>query len=82
MATKILKFYTPTCMPCRVIGKILDKLEGVEVEPVNANEDVAMVDKYNVCATPTLVFLRDGEEYERTHGMVTESKIKEILAKA
>lgn len=79
MATKILKFYTPTCMPCKVIGKILDKLEGVEVEAVNANEDVAMVDKYNICATPTLVFLRDGEEYERTHGMVTESKIKEIL---
>ena len=81
MAIKILKFYTPTCMPCKVISKILDKLEGVNIEAINANEDVAKVNEYNVCATPTLIFLHDGDEYERTHGLVTESQIREILAR-
>lgn len=80
MTIKILKFYTPTCMPCKVIGKILDKLENVEVEAINANEDVAMVDKYNVYATPTLVFLNDDKEYGRTHGLVTEAQIKELIS--
>lgn len=82
MTVKILKFYTDTCMPCKVLTKILDKIEGVEIEPINANEDVVKVNEYNICATPTLVFLRDGEEFERTHGMVSESKIKEIIASA
>ena len=78
---KILKFYTDTCMPCKVVGKILDKI-GAEVTPVNAAEDTEMVDKYQVFMTPTLVFLNNnGEEVERTKGIVTEGKIKEIIAK-
>ena len=76
---KILKFYTPTCMPCRTIGKMLEQVDA-EVENINALEDVANVDKYEVCTTPTLVFLNEeGEEVARTIGMVTLSKIKEIL---
>ena len=76
---KILKFYTPTCMPCRAVGKILEKME-VEVENINAMEDIAKVDEYNVCTTPTLIFLNeDGNEISRTVGMVTQNKIQEIL---
>lgn len=78
---KILKFYTPTCMPCKVLGKVLEKIKEVPVEEINALEDIAAVDKYNVCTTPTLIFLNDKEEeVERTTGMVTLSKIQEIIA--
>lgn len=80
MTVKILKFYTPTCMPCRALSKVLDKLENIEICSIDASEDVAKVNEYNICATPTLVFLRDGEEFERTVGMVSESKIKEIIS--
>lgn len=78
---KILKFYTETCMTCKVIGKVLDRL-GVEVQNVNAIDETALVDDYNVCATPTLIFLNeDGKEVDRTTGPVTESRIREILNK-
>ena len=77
---KILKFYTPTCMPCKMVGKILDKM-GLEVEEVNALEDSEKVDLYNICSTPTLIFLgEDGKEVGRTMGLVTESKIREIIS--
>lgn len=76
---KILKFYTTTCMPCRALGKILEQVE-VPVEEINAMEDIPAVDKYNVCTTPTLIFLNDnGEEFHRTTGMQTLSQIQEIL---
>ena len=78
---KILKFYTPTCMPCRALGKILEQID-VEVENVNAIENLSLVDKYNVCTTPTLIFLDDnGEEVKRTVGLINKSKIEEILGK-
>jgi thiol-disulfide isomerase/thioredoxin len=78
---KILKFYTPTCMPCKAIGKLLERVE-VPVEEINALEDIAAVDKYNVCTTPTLIFLNEkDEEVGRTIGMVTLSTIKEIIGK-
>ena len=76
---KILKFYTPTCMPCRAMGKLLEKVE-VPVEEINALEDIAAVDKYNICTTPTLIFLNEkDEEVGRTVGMVTLSTIQEII---
>lgn len=78
---EILKFYTETCMPCKVIGKMLDKLEGVKVTPVNAiaDENIELVSEYNVFSTPTLVFLKEGKEVGRITGMTNESKIKAIL---
>ena len=76
---KILKFYTPTCAPCRVVGKILENVD-VEVEDINALENIEKVDEYNICTTPTLIFLDDeGEEFQRTVGVVSEGKIKCIL---
>lgn len=76
---KILKFYTPTCMPCRTLGKILEKID-VEVENINAMEDIENVDRYNICTTPTLIFLNeDGKEVHRTVGMLAQSKIEEII---
>ena len=78
---KILKFYTETCMPCKLVGKMLDKMD-VEVEAINAIEDIAKVDEYNVCTTPTLIFLNEeGTEVDRLSGIVTEAQIKNILNK-
>ena len=78
---KILKFYTDTCMPCKVVGKILDKIEGVEIVPVNAVENTEERDKWNVQSTPTLIFLDSDKEVGRITGMTNESKIREILEK-
>ena len=78
---KILKFYTPTCMPCRALGKILEKVDA-EVVSVNAMEDIEKVDWYNVCTTPTLIFLNEkDEEVARTVGMKTLQEIQEIIEK-
>ena len=79
---KILKFYTPTCMSCRVLSKSLEKLEGVEIVPVDASEELAKVDEYNIYTTPTLVFLNEeNEEVDRITGMTTLNKIEEVLKK-
>jgi thiol-disulfide isomerase/thioredoxin len=76
---KILKFYTETCMPCRALGKLLEKVE-VPVENVNVMEDIKRVDEYNICTTPTLIFLNEEDkEVARTIGMVTLSDIQEII---
>lgn len=78
---KVLKFYTSTCMPCKIVGKILENFPELEVQEINAVEDLEMVDKYNVCTTPTLIFLKDDEEVGRIVGMTTRTAIEEQLAK-
>lgn len=76
---KILNFYTSTHPSCEALNKVLEKVN-VEVEDINALEDIANVDKYNVCAVPTLVFLNsEGEEVARTIGILTLRKIRKII---
>lgn len=76
---KILKFYTQTCMLCKIVGKILSKMN-VEVENIDALENTSLVDSYNICTTPTLVFLDDeNKEVDRIVGNTTQSQIQAIL---
>lgn len=76
---KILKFATPTCMPCRALGKILEGMN-LDVENIDATVDEEKVEKFNVCTTPTLVFLNDeGKEVRRTTGLVSKSVLQGIL---
>ena len=76
---KILKFYTDTCMPCRMVGKLLESMN-LAVDSINALKSVDMVDEYNVCTTPTLIFLNDEDkEVARTTGPVTKGQIQKIL---
>ena len=76
---KILKFYTETCMPCRMVGKILDSMD-LAVDSINALNSVELVDEYNVCTTPTLIFLNEeNKEVARTIGPVTKAQIQKII---
>ena len=76
---KILKFYTETCMPCRMVGKILDSMD-LTVDSINALNNVELVDEYNVCTTPTLIFLNEeNKEVARTTGPVTKAQVQKII---
>ena len=76
---KILKFYTETCMPCRMVGKILESMN-LAVDSINAMKSIDKVDEYSVCTTPTLVFLGDdNKEFARTTGPVTKAQIQKII---
>jgi thioredoxin-related protein len=62
-----------------MLGKVLSKMN-IEVEDINANENLELVDKYEVCTTPTLVFLdENNEEVSKIVGPTTQSKIQEVL---
>lgn len=77
---KILRFYAPTCMPCKMLGKSLEALENVEIISIDATEDIKKVDEYEVCTTPTLIFLDDeNKEVDRIVGMTTMKKVEDIL---
>lgn len=78
---KIIKFYTDSCMNCKMLGKLLNKMN-VEVEDIDASENIALVDDYEIHTTPTLIFLDDeGKEVDRIVGVTTQSSIQRILDK-
>ena len=60
-------FKTPTCPNCKAAMALLDKA-GVAYQALNANEDKALAEKYEVRQAPTQVLL-DGSGYRKYRGV-------------
>lgn len=74
---EILKFSATWCGPCRVLSSILKDVEGITNVDIDQQKDLAI--KHNVRSVPTMIFLKDGEQVERTTGVITLNKYNEII---
>ena len=77
MSVEILKFSATWCGPCRVLSSILKDVEGITNVDIDQQKDLAI--KHNVRSVPTIVFLKDGEQVERTTGVITLNKYNDII---
>lgn len=77
---KLLKFYSNVCAPCKLLEKVLNKLEVENVESINVQENTELAETFNVKNLPTLIKLSENnEEISRLSGMLTVQEIKEFV---
>ena len=80
---KVIKFFTPSCGPCRTYTPIFDKVkaetQGVEFIEVNCNEDHDSARKYGVRGVPTTIFLKDDEVVNRNMGLIPEEELRSMI---
>ncbi len=81
----VLDFWGTWCQPCRTLRPHLEDLADTYADRwrmvavhVDENEDV--VERFGVTRTPTLVFLRHGDEVHRISGAATPAAIAQALA--
>ena len=75
---QILYFSAPWCMPCRNFKHTMDRVgQDVPVQFVNVDESPGMAAQYNIRSVPTLVFVKDGQEIDKSIGVLTETQVKE-----
>lgn len=74
---KIIKFYSDTCGPCKVLDSNLKKA-GIDYESINANSDEndTLVEKYKIQSVPTLIKEENGVEVARHIGIMTGEQLK------
>lgn len=79
--TKILKFFSPACAPCRALNNRLHLL-GVRTVDVNIEEESSSVllSTYRVTKVPTLVKLEEGKETRYMIGFSSNSELESFLA--
>ena len=70
----VVDFWSPTCLPCKQMTRILEELvldspEQVQIAKVNADVNPGLVQTYNVRALPTLLFFKDGQLQETKTGV-------------
>ncbi len=82
---KILKFYSKTCGPCKVMGKNLEGLENIEIQNIDiADEDsLPLLEKWKIRTVPTIIVLSEDNNFiAEFKGIVPVKKIKEVLDKS
>lgn len=80
---KIIKFYTDTCGPCKVMKPILDKLVSnhpeLEYREINCGD--AIPDEYVqiVRSVPTILIKREGKPYEKIVGIRSYEELEKLI---
>jgi thioredoxin 1 len=68
----VLDFFATWCGPCRMIAPSYEKFAELFPEyvclKVDVDESQALVDKYDISAMPTFLFLKNGQVIKRVEG--------------
>ena len=81
----VIDFWGTWCSPCRALRPHLEQMatdvaDDWRFVAVHVESHEELVEKYDVRSTPTLVFLRGGDELHRIAGAMTPSTVSEALA--
>jgi thioredoxin 1 len=80
----LIDFWAEWCKPCKLMSPVIDEIEkdfpNIRVVRINADEDAAMVQKYNISSIPTYILEKDdGEIIKFATGAMPKHKfIKEM----
>ena len=80
----IVEFYSDSCSPCKQLSPILggiedDYEEQLKVVKVNVNFDADLAAQYQVAASPTILFFKDGQEQNRIRGLAKRPALEEVI---
>ncbi len=80
----IIDFWGTWCQPCRTMRPHLERLAESHAEDwrlvaVHVEEHPDLVDRYQVTTTPTLVFVRAGDEVHRITGAVPMGTVEQAM---
>lgn len=81
--TVLVDFYADWCGPCKMLSPVVDSVanENADIKVVKVNVDNAqdLAIKYQVMSIPTLVVIKNGQEINRSVGVVSKSQIEEMV---
>jgi len=82
----LVDFWAQWCGPCRMLGPVLEKLEGsytgrLILGKLNVDDNGNLAAKYSVMSIPNVKLFRDGKIVDEFVGALPESSIKAFLDK-
>lgn len=81
--TVLIDFYADWCGPCKVLSPIINELanenDSVKFVKINIDEEQIIANKYGVMSIPTLVVIKDGEEVNRSVGIISKTEITDMV---
>lgn len=82
----LVDFWASWCGPCSALAPTIDEIAqeqtGCKVGKVNVDEEPELARRFGVMNIPTVVFLREGREFDRKVGAFPAEVYVEALDKA
>jgi thioredoxin 1 len=79
----LLEFYSDSCIPCKRMSPILAEIDeendGLTVAKLNIRFGGDIAKQYEVKASPTIVFFKNGEEVNRVRGVAKKADLEAII---
>lgn len=81
---KLIKFYTDSCIPCKMMKPIVDKLISnhpeVEYQEINCTEGVPDKWAQEIRSVPTIIIVKDGQPNEKIIGAKTYEYLENLIS--
>ena len=79
----LIDFYADWCGPCKMLSPIVDEVaaenDDIKVVKVNVDESQNTAIKYQVMSIPTLVVIKNGNEVNRSIGVIDKEEIINMI---
>ena len=79
----LVDFYADWCGPCKILSPIVAEIaqEKSDIKVVKINVDGApnVAIKYQIMSIPTLIVIKDGNEVNRSVGLINKSQILDLI---
>lgn len=79
----LLDFWAPWCMPCRMVGPVLEEIAAersdIKVGKVNVDEQPELARQFQVMSIPTLLVIKNGRIVDQSVGARPREAILSML---
>lgn len=81
----LIDFYANWCPPCKKLSPIVEKVanenSNIKFVKINIDDEEELANKYDISSIPTLVLIENGEEINRSIGLIPKAKVEEFINK-
>ncbi len=75
----VIDFHADWCGPCRVISPIVDgaarEMKEMKFGRIDVDDETELAQRFQVMSIPTLIFFKDGEQVDRTIGVISKEEL-------